>query len=648
MYMRKENERVIGERCCKRVRYLTFAVNRLTMLPVDSLERFSNVEFLSLSNNPFKEFEPALAIHSKLPYLPSLNTLDMRRCHLRVFPSDFFHGAPALQYLFLSHNYIGRISTPVFSRLSSLVHLDLSHMDSSKREREVKAENPFMKLIAGMDLDEKVFEPMKKLRFLDLSHSKLELKAFIALSSLGSQLEYVSYCYTNLPAIMDYLFLMKSIKMLDLSGNSGCARTLNANSMTLLRDSLEVLYFQNSNINRLDWLLGLRRLKVLNLRKNFLVNLENAPFYALSGLESIDISQNFIQSWSHRILHNNPKISVLNVRNNNLLLITMAMMEDFDALEYLAMGGNALQCTCHYIFFMTMIVRNNFSDLVQNVNSRNNMSALHNVQAERTYLFDYTEEDYQCMNFTSKKKINVAQLPLCPRGVDNEYIKINDTDEYEIVSEEFAEKSIVLYAISGSLLLVMLFLVFVIYWNWFYIKYFFKLLKNSAILSFFNDDHMCLDKSHLEEETPFHYDVFVSYSDNDRDWILDQMLPNLEREELLTVCLHERDFQVGYSILENIISCMDRSRCLLLIVSESFLLSRWCQFEMHLAQHRLLETRRDELILVLLEDIPKRKCPKTLSYLMKTKTYIKWPKERIQEQELFWKRLRKALLMSKR
>lgn len=39
----------------------------------------------------------------------------------------------------------------------------------------------------------------------------------------------------------------------------------------------------------------------------------------------------------------------------------------------------------------------------------------------------------------------------------------------------------------------------------------------------------------------------------------------------------------------------------------------------------LLETRRDQLILILLEDIPRRKRPQTLHYLMRTKTYIKWP-----------------------
>lgn len=126
---------------------------------------------------------------------------------------------------------------------------------------------------------------------------------------------------------------------------------------------------------------------------------------------------------------------------------------------------------------------------------------------------------------------------------------------------------------------------------------------------------------------------------------------------------------------------MDQSRTLLLVMSESFLLSHWCQFEMHLAQHRLLETRREQLILVLLEDIPKVKRSKTLQYLMKTKTYIIWPQQStvaeseqdtevkekskkeqskkkarsrkqnkekdpqslVEERKLFWKRLRNAI-----
>lgn len=53
---------------------------------------------------------------------------------------------------------------------------------------------------------------------------------------------------------------------------------------------------------------------------------------------------------------------------------------------------------------------------------------------------------------------------------------------------------------------------------------------------------------------------------------------------------------------------------------------------------------RDRLILVLLETIPRGKRPKTLRYLMATKTYIQWPTN-TEEQGIFWKRLKKALAL---
>ncbi|EAT36163.2 AAEL011734-PA, partial [Aedes aegypti] len=225
---------------------------------------------------------------------------------------------------------------------------------------------------------------------------------------------------------------------------------------------------------------------------------------------------------------------------------------------------------------------------------------------------------------------------------------------------------------------------FIIYISkWEYIKYFCIIVRNATVLSLLkHKNETLLRKQSLASVAGcYMYDVFVSYSEQDRQWVLDELLPNLERTEDIAVCLHERDFQVGVSILENIIYCMDQSRTLLLVMSESFLLSHWCQFEMHLAQHRLLETRREQLILVLLEDIPKVKRSKTLQYLMKTKTYIIWPQQStvaeseqdtevkekskkeqskkkarsrkqnkekdpqslVEERKLFWKRLRNAI-----
>lgn len=137
---------------------------------------------------------------------------------------------------------------------------------------------------------------------------------------------------------------------------------------------------------------------------------------------------------------------------------------------------------------------------------------------------------------------------------------------------------------------VSMFIVCIAYYKWWYIRYFFILIKNATILSFLNkessDNGSRKSFGEISGSDLYLYDVFVSYCDENRDWVINELLPNIEQRQEISICLHERDFLVGVSILENIIACMDRSKCLLLVVSQSFLLSQWCQFEMHLAQHR--------------------------------------------------------------
>lgn len=67
---------------------------------------------------------------------------------------------------------------------------------------------------------------------------------------------------------------------------------------------------------------------------------------------------------------------------------------------------------------------------------------------------------------------------------------------------------------------------------------------------------------------------------------------------------------------------------------------------MILFRFRLIETRRENLILILLEEIPKKKMvPKTLQFLMRTKTYIVWPKsDKDEHRKIFWKRLKRAII----
>ncbi len=115
----------------------------------------------------------------------------------------------------------------------------------------------------------------------------------------------------------------------------------------------------------------------------------------------------------------------------------------------------------------------------------------------------------------------------------------------------------------------------------------------------------------------------------------------------LTLCLHKRDFLPGHWIVDNIMSAMERSRRTVFILSENFVQSDWCRYELDFSHFWLFDGNdgRDAAILILLEplskdDIPKRFCK--LRKLMNSTTYLEWPQEEERIGE-FWRSLRDAL-----
>ncbi|KAG9480028.1 hypothetical protein GDO78_011835 [Eleutherodactylus coqui] len=142
------------------------------------------------------------------------------------------------------------------------------------------------------------------------------------------------------------------------------------------------------------------------------------------------------------------------------------------------------------------------------------------------------------------------------------------------------------------------------------------------------------------------YDAFISYSERDSEWVENLMVPQLENGiSPLRVCYHKRDFVPGKWIIDNIIDAMERSHKTLFILSEHFVQSEWCKYELEFSHFRLFDENNDTAILVALEPIEKSTIPKRfckLRKLMNTKTYIKWPSEE-EEQQLFWANLKTAV-----
>ncbi|KAM6400869.1 toll-like receptor 2 type-1 isoform 1-T3 [Pluvialis apricaria] len=142
------------------------------------------------------------------------------------------------------------------------------------------------------------------------------------------------------------------------------------------------------------------------------------------------------------------------------------------------------------------------------------------------------------------------------------------------------------------------------------------------------------------------YDAFVSYSENDSDWVENIMVRELEQAcPPFRLCLHKRDFVPGKWIVDNIIDSIEKSHKTLFVLSEHFVQSEWCKYELDFSHFRLFDENNDAAILILLEPIQSKAIPKRfckLRKIMNTKTYLEWPPGE-EQQERFWFNLKEAL-----
>ncbi|XP_067407651.1 toll-like receptor 6 [Emydura macquarii macquarii] len=153
--------------------------------------------------------------------------------------------------------------------------------------------------------------------------------------------------------------------------------------------------------------------------------------------------------------------------------------------------------------------------------------------------------------------------------------------------------------------------------------------------------------SHPEDpQNILQFHAFISYSEHDSIWVKNHLIPNLEKEDgSVQICLHERNFIPGKSIIENIINFIEKSHKSIFVLSPNFVQSEWCHYELYFAHHKLFSENSNSLILILLEPIPQYLIPARyhkLKALMAKRTYLEWPKEK-SKHGLFWANLRAAI-----
>ncbi len=101
---------------------------------------------------------------------------------------------------------------------------------------------------------------------------------------------------------------------------------------------------------------------------------------------------------------------------------------------------------------------------------------------------------------------------------------------------------------------------------------------------------------------PVRYDVFVSYSHVNAEWVHTVLVPRL-RGAGLRVVLDSDDFRIGAPTLTEIERAVEESRRTLLVLTPAYLTSEWAEFENLLTQTADPANRRRRLIPVLLEPV---------------------------------------------
>ncbi|CAG2204383.1 unnamed protein product [Mytilus edulis] len=99
------------------------------------------------------------------------------------------------------------------------------------------------------------------------------------------------------------------------------------------------------------------------------------------------------------------------------------------------------------------------------------------------------------------------------------------------------------------------------------------------------------------------YHIFIACSGEDSEkgrWLMEQ----LESRYPFRCVYHERDFQPGVMIVENMRDCIDKSIKFLLLISNGFNRSYHCRLEETFAISVSNETGHNCIIPVLLEDVP--------------------------------------------
>lgn len=644
-------------------------------------------------------------LYRRLKYLNYVSFSSVNKPSLmEVIPEQAFQNLPYLKYLNLSYCRVKDIHKNTFSYLPSLTVLDLSYNRNMTflglRQALYGLRNistlQFLNISAiheifGLGTEFKIedVENLKttSLKSLHLDSNKLEFFQAGALTMLPSTLQYLSLRDNRLTLgwYVIEIYHLPNIRVIDFSFKLNHYNLLNiyysknsiSNDINLYNNSkmsLEVILFSDcyikyplpyfnprfSSVVRYinasgnmfcPWqgpIKGLEKMILLDLSNNMCRTVSNIFFSFFASLRTLYINDNLLgisknMDGFNVVFQNLTKLESLTLSNNRIANISKFSLINQVNMSYLDLSDNLLQTFSIRIGNMRNLgmldLSNNFLESL----SAETYKEIENISLTQNITVNLMRNKLKCscyyMNFLKwmlmtkqSKKINLIYEKCIFANGTSTSLK-GDYLERVVQHLDKSCSSILSLILPASILMFVLIICLVggfIYryrWN---LRYFYYMMK--ARYSFQN-----------EKAENFVFDAFVSYSEDEGEFVINKMIPELEEHGNLHLNIHHRDFVPGRKIVENILSAIQQSRYCLVLLSSGFLKSQWCMYEFSMAKMETVYAERDMVVVIMLEEVDTESIPLELMHHLKTKSYIEYPTRDEQGQQLFWNNMRDLL-----
>ncbi|CAC5412843.1 unnamed protein product [Mytilus coruscus] len=447
----------------------------------------------------------------------------------------------------------------------------------------------------------------KKIRYLDISHNRLNDDSLLTLMQdllLHDELQVLKMT-NSFPLVLDYnpAYLTSQLnetKIEEIYVNNNSFIEINGDEKNfMLPTTLKVCDFSNNKLGKFYF--GMPYLSILNLRNNSLGTYLSSKRYTNSSqteLRKVDISNNLIYDLSYSMFHGHVKTVKINLSKNKLTDVT------FDLSHLVSLKELDLS-----------------SNNIGGISSQASMDTLHKLSKQLQIDLSNNLFKCSCKNLvflqwmTANLDMFIFKHKYACRFDNNDVVYLTNVNDIVKQLEKGCNSYTTLMisvtmGITAASIILFVGLMFRFRWKLRYLYYMTRQKYNVF--------------KRIQSSPDYKYDAFISYADEDTDFVVKEIIPNLERDENMKLCIHQRDFIPGQEITQNITNGIHHSRWTICILTRSFLDSYYCMFEFNMARMESIYSRDGQNILFLIfyEQLRPKDLPLVILELVQKQSYI--------------------------